>query len=314
MKRTIEVSTRHTRLFVHAKRLVVERDESVLARIPLSDLGLLILDSSGIGISSGLLSGLAQEGAAVLVCDDKHLPKGLFLPFENNCLHAERVRRQASASRPLEKNLWQRVVRKKIANQAALLREAAGRQRLLVLKKRVKSGDPGNLEAQAAQAYWPLVFAHDLPPEFSPFRRRAHGNPPNCLLNYGYAVLRAATARALVGAGLHSGLGVHHQNRYSGHPLADDMMEPFRPWVDQKVLEILRSGILELNKDTKKVLLEVLTSPATLSSGTTPLFHGLERMAASLAEVYEAFSRGEAAPSAASRLVLPSLSSGANVC
>ncbi len=311
MKRTVEVSTRGTQLSIKDARMVVQRDGDILGRIPMEDIGLVVLDSVGIMLSSGFLSALTDHGGAVLVCDGRHLPSGLYLPLAGNSLHAERVRFQANASEPLKKNLWAKMVRAKVLNQAALLEDQPSRQRLMELATKVRSGDSGNIEAQAARVYWPSLFAASLDRSKQPFRRRRNGGFPNSHLNYGYAVLRAATARALCGAGLHPGFGIHHHNRYSGYPLADDLMEPFRPWVDAAVLELLDQGEEgPLSRESKKRLLEVLVDKASMPSGDGPLLVALERGAASLAESFSVASKNTGAVEAAGFLQTPGWSAG----
>jgi CRISPR-associated protein Cas1 len=306
MKRTVSIATPGVRLYVRDSRLVILPAGGDPAKIPLEDVGLVVLEGPGIHLTSGALQRLSEQGAAVLACDSKHLPGSLLLPVVGNGLHTERIGQQARASLPLRKNLWARIVRAKIRNQAALLPEGVPAVvRLRRLASEVRSGDPANHEAQAARAYWPVVF-QGIPRAEAPFRRGRGGPPPNSFLDYGYAVLRAATARALCGAGLHPGLGIHHHNRYSGFPLADDLMEPFRPWVDAAVRSALGQGCTDLAPDTKRVLLGLLAEPAPTPSGTTPFLLVLERAAATLAQAFAAADRKEAgAVEAAAILELP---------
>ncbi len=278
-----------------------------MARIPVEDIGVLVLEGPGVSVSSGALQALSGNGASLLVCDQRHLPSGMLLPLAANGLHAERIRHQASASKPLRKNLWSRIVAAKIRNQKTLLPPGPQSKRLSVLERRLRSGDPENLEAQAARIYWSRLFLA-LPLEESPFRRQRGGPFPNPLLNYGYAVLRAATARALCGAGLHAGIGIHHRNRYSGYPLADDLMEPYRPWVDRAVRRAVEEGCREIDKRGKQTVLEVLGETARTSAGTGPLMVCLERTAASLATAFSLSAKeGRAAGECAKELDLPDL-------
>ena len=235
MKRTIEIATRGTRLTLENSRIQVIRDDETLASIPAEDLGMIILSSTGISLSSGVLKALGEAGAAVLACDDSHHPCGLFLPMDANTLHSERARLQAELSAPMRKNLWARIVRAKVRNQASLLRDDGARNKLKSLVEQVRSGDEGNVESEAARIYWSKLFADHRAVLPTPFLRNRDGAPPNNLLNYGYTVLRAATARSLCAAGLHPAVGLHHRNRYSGFCLADDVMEPYRPFVDRLV-------------------------------------------------------------------------------
>ncbi len=305
MKRTVEVSTRGTRLTLADSRLVIQREGVVLGNIPFEDIGVLVLDSTGIELSSGALRALAEAGGALLSCDDRHHPNGMFLPLVANTLHAERLRFQVLASDPLKRNLWARIIASKIRNQSALLACTGTRKRLTRLAQNIKSGDKGNSEAQASRFYWPMVFDGLIENFPGPFLRRRAGAPPNDLLNYGYAVLRAATARSLCAAGLHPGLGIHHQNRYSGYCLADDLMEPFRPWVDKRVQDLLIDGIQELRKEGKKAVLEVLTDECQINGSLGPVLSALDKSASSLARCFEASTKGDPTSKAVKQLLLP---------
>lgn len=281
LKRTIEVSTEGTHLSLRDKQLIIARDRETLATVPFEDLGFLVLDSRGVTITSSALRAASEAGAVVVVCADNHIPSALMMPLEGNALHTQRLLKQVSISEPLRKRLWARIVRAKIQMQAALLeRDSTARARLESLADRIKSGDAENLEAQAARLYWPEVFkAVDLP---EPFWRDRNGPPPNGLLNYGYALVRASVARALCAAGLHPALGLQHHNRSNAFCLADDLVEPFRPVVDARVKELCSQGKLEVNKDTKKPLLEILTTALSVGEETGPLMNGTQRAATSL--------------------------------
>jgi CRISPR-associated protein Cas1 len=307
MKRTVEVSTRKTRIFVNKSQLEIHLKDSKLGSVPIEDIGVLILGGTGISVSSGALKTLGEAGATVLACDDSFHPCGIYLPINANTLHSERVRFQAEASAPLKKNLWARIVRAKVRNQAANLRDKPDALRLASMEGRVRSGDEGNIESQAARLYWGHVFS-DLPLMPQPFRRHRKGAPPNNLLNYGYAVLRAATARALCAAGLYPVIGIHHSNRYSGFCLADDLMEPFRPAVDRAVHGLAREGRLELTKETKGDLIGVLYADMNSAEGVVTLSAALEKAASTLALAMEDQVKNNApAPEAAAGLVLPAL-------
>lgn len=304
MKRIIEIGTRGTQLFLERRRLVVRRDEEDLARIPLEDIGVVVVDSTGVTISSGALKALAEHGATLLACDDTHHPNGLFLPLVSNSLHGERIRHQAEASAPLKKNLWAAIVRRKILNQSHMVQEPL-KGGLIRLAERVKSGDSGHCESQAARSYWKGFFEGINGIE-TPFRRNRDGAPPNNLLNYGYAVMRAAVARALCGAGLHPGLGIHHRNRYNGYCLADDLLEPFRPFVDRMVRRYAGKGRVEMDKDLKMDLIKVLTEQVCVGKETISIELAVERSAASLAQSFVASGKnGISAPKAVTRLILP---------
>ncbi|MAW59251.1 MAG: subtype II CRISPR-associated endonuclease Cas1 [Planctomycetes bacterium] len=286
MKRTIAIATKGVSLSIRNAQLVVQLEGETLSQVPVEDIGLVTLEGSGIRITSGALNALASSGAAVLACDAKHLPSSLALPVVGNGLHAERIRYQFAASQPLRKQLWKRIVVAKILNQRQLLKGKPGHRRLHTLAQQVCSGDVSNVEAQAARSYWAELFTtHDPTLQF---RRDRHGAFPNAVLNYGYAVLRAASARALVGAGLHPGHGIHHHNRYSGFPLADDLMEPFRPWVDAVACKIIARGCTRLGRDERAFALEVLTHDVGTAQGTRPLWASLDHTAATLAEALRA--------------------------
>lgn len=203
---------------------------------PIEDLGVVILDHKQITVTQALLSALLANNCAVITCDDRRLPTGLMLPLESNILQEQRYSEQLDASVPLRKQMWQQTVSQKIANQTAVLQEytEAETGNMMQWSKSVKSGDSENLEARAAAYYWKNVF-----PDNPSFVRDREGSYPNNFLNYGYAIVRAVVARALVATGLLPTLGIHHHNRYNAYCLADDVMEPYRPYVDKKVLEIM---------------------------------------------------------------------------
>ena len=250
-------------------------------RVPLDDIGVLLCNARGLTYSNGLLVELARRGAAVVLCGANYLPVAWLWPLEGHHVQALRMRQQLETSLPLRKRLWQATVRAKIGQQRSTL-EMLGKPDggLGDLAQRVKSGDTDNMEAQAARCYWPLLFGPD-------FHRERFGEMPNPLLNYGYTVLRAATARAVVAAGLHPSLGVHHQNRYDAMCLADDLMEPFCPAVDYVVAGLMESGCADVTSDAKRVLAGVLAADMSTERGTTPLETCLERAAQSLAQSFE---------------------------
>ena len=304
MKRTIEVSTRGTRLSLKDTRVQVIRENETLASIPIEDIGMVILESTGVSISSGVLKAIGEAGATVLACDDSHHPCGLFLPMAVNTLHSERVRMQAEITAPLKKNLWAKLVRAKIENQALALSDPDARQYLLAVAGQVRSGDESNREGKAARHYWSRLFQYipgNIPP---PFHRFREGPKPNNLLNYGYTVLRAATARALCMAGLHPAVGLYHRNRYSGFCLADDLMEPFRPFVDRVVLALAGSDQLEITKETKAALIGVLQNESRLNGESVPLAIALERSASSLSKAIEKQVKDKASTADAARQLL----------
>lgn len=258
--------------------------------IPIEDIGVVVLDHKQITLTQGLLEGLLENNCAVITCDSRHLPVGLMLPLEGNTIQNERFRSQLDASLPLKKQLWQQTVQCKIRNQAAVLqrvyKETA--DNMLAWAQSVKSGDSSNLEGRAAAFYWKQVFV-DSPG----FIRGRIGEPPNNLLNYGYAIVRAIVARALVSSGLLPTLGIHHHNRYNAYCLADDIMEPYRPYVDIKVLEILELGIEhdELTKECKQILLSIPVMDVTINGQTSPLMLAVSQTTASLVKCFNGESR-----------------------
>ena len=249
--------------------------------VPLDDIGVLLCNAQGLSYSNDLITELARRGVSVVLCGSNYLPVAWIWPLEGHHAQTLRMRYQLEASLPLRKRLWQTMVKGKIAQQRnvlTLLRRQDGG--LESLTRRVRSGDPDNVEAQAARRYWPLLFGTD-------FRRERFGPMPNPFLNYGYTVLRAAVARAIVAAGLHPSLGVHHHNRNDAMCLADDLMEPFRPLVDFTVAGLVDEGQLDVNPEAKKALSGTLTMDMATERGTTPLHTCIERAAQSLAQSFE---------------------------
>lgn len=281
IKRTVAIDN-PAWLKVKESQLIVEQDGKTVGRIPVEDVGVLIVDHPAVVYTQGCLNALLENNAAVIVCGRNHHPSGLLLPLDSNSVQSERFRLQIETSAPLKKQLWQNTVRQKIKNQAGLLKHL-GREngKLLDLAKKVKSGDPANIEAQAARYYWQRVFGEK-------FRRGRFGAPPNNLLNYGYMVLRAAVARALVGSGLLPTIGIHHHNRYNAYCLADDIMEPYRVFVDKTVRDIQeqQGDCNEIDKDIKKTLLDVLVCDVRFDKGKSPLMVGLSATSASLARCF----------------------------
>ena len=252
---------------------------------PIEDIGVVVVESEQVTLSSSLMSTLLENKVALIICDSKHMPSGLMLPMEGNTLQSERFRAQISASLPLKKQLWQQTVIMKIRNQGAVLRKANNMEigNMLAWASQVKSGDSENLEGRAAAYYWKNLFD-----EILGFSRRREGADPNGLLNYGYAILRAVIARSLVASGLIPTLGIHHSNKYNAYCLADDIMEPYRPYVDQMVLDIMRKHQLtpEISKETKKLLLTIPAIDVRIGKLTRPLMVAASMTSASLAKCY----------------------------
>lgn len=259
--------------------------QEAVKTIPIEDIGIVILDNKQITLTHGLLEALLNNNAAVITCGSNRMPIGLHLPLEGNTTQSERTQAQIEASLPLKKQLWQQTIQAKITNQAYVLKNCRNEvvKNMLAWTKDVKSGDSDNLEARAAAYYWANMFR-----DIEGFRRGREGIPPNNLLNYGYAVLRAVIARSLVASGLFPALGIHHHNRYNAYCLADDIMEPYRPFVDKLVAEIVDSGeeYQELTKNVKMKLLGIPVIDVIINGQRSPLMIACTQTTASLARCY----------------------------
>lgn len=254
--------------------------------IPIEDVGVVVLDHRQITVTQALLGALLDNNCAVIICDARHLPTGLLLPLEGNTLQSERFNDQIEASLPLKKQLWQQTVQAKIHNQASVLKRLRQTEvgNMSAWKKDVRSGDPDNLEGRAAVYYWKNLF-----PDIDGFLRDRDGKAPNNLLNYGYAILRAVIARALVASGMLPTFGIHHHNRYNAYCLADDIMEPYRPYVDELVVNYtLRNGYPEeLTTDVKSTMLSIPVLDVVINGQRSPLMIAATQTTASL---YKCFS------------------------
>ena len=272
------------------EQLVIEIEHTGETKsTPIEDIGLLILDHQQITITQAALAKLLYHNSAVITCDHTHHPTGMLLNLDGNSLQSQKFRAQVEASIPLRKQLWQQTVVAKIVNQAALLQqERADYKQMLIYARDVRSGDSDNHEAKAAAYYWKRVF-----PDFLEFRRERYGPPPNNLLNYGYAILRALVARGLTSSGLLPTLGIHHRNQYNAYCLADDIMEPYRPFVDKTVCAIIRSNgrFLDMTPSMKKALLGIPVMDVMIDRAKSPLMNAVQRTTASLARCYEGTSR-----------------------
>ncbi|WP_288148793.1 type II CRISPR-associated endonuclease Cas1 [Bacteroides acidifaciens] len=252
---------------------------------PIEDIGIVVLDCKQITITQGLLEALLENNSAVITCDNRSMPVGLMLPLCGNSVQSERFRDQIDASLPLKKQLWQQTIKAKIRNQAAILTHWTSKETGCMRRweNDVKSGDPDNLEGRAAAYYWKTLFS-DFD-ELKDFTRDRDGIYPNNLLNYGYAVLRAVVARALVSSGMLPTLGIHHHNRYNAYCLADDIMEPYRPYVDEIVFSIVKEfggKEQDLTKDIKAKLLSIPTTEVIISGKRSPLMVAASQTTASL--------------------------------
>ena len=279
--RVVEIAEDGRHLSLTRGFLRVQSAGEEVGRVPLDDIAVLIANAHGVTWTNSLLVALAERGVSVVLCGRNRAPAAWLWPVASHHVQTARMESQASVSRPLAKRLWQAIVVAKIGQQAAVL-AATGKSSggVAALARKVRSGDPGNAEAQAARRYWPLLMG-------SGFRRDREAPGVNALLNYGYTVLRSATARAVAAAGLHPSLGLHHRTRSDPLCLASDLMEPFRPLVDLAAARLVEQEADELTPETKAVLAAVLTADMESSRGATPAATCLERLAQSLARSFE---------------------------
>ncbi|MEQ1668371.1 MAG: type II CRISPR-associated endonuclease Cas1 [Sulfuriferula sp.] len=281
--RIVEVADDKRHLFLSRGFLVVQDtdgERKELGQVPLDDITAVIANAHGLSYTNNLLVALAERNAPLVICAANHNAVGMLLPIEGNYQQAKRFDAQIAASQPLRKRLWADIVKSKLQQQAAAL-EAAGAPHipLAALVRKVRSGDPDNMEAQGARRYWGLLFGND-------FRRDQQGYGVNALLNYGYTVLRAATARAVVAAGLHPTLSLHHSNAGNAMRLVDDLMEPFRPMIDLKVWQLNKQGEAQVTPDSKRALVRALYDDMQTSIGATPVMVCAQNLATSLAQIY----------------------------
>jgi CRISPR-associated protein Cas1 len=281
--RIVEIADDRRHLFVHRGFMVVrdtggERKE--LGQIPLDDIAAVIANAHGITYTNNRLVALAERGAPFVLCGANHNAVGMLLTLNGHHVQARRIEAQIAAKLPLNKRLWAALVKSKLTQQAATL-EAAGAPTapLLALVRKVKSGDSENLEAQGARRYWGLLMGKD-------FRRDQGAGEANAQLNYGYTILRSATARAVVAAGLHPSIGLHHCNDSNPMRLVDDLIEPFRPVVDLKVWQLQRAGETQVTPETKRALVHALYDDMQTNVGVTPVIVCMQRLAVSLAQIY----------------------------
>jgi CRISPR-associated protein Cas1 len=264
-------------------------DSLMTKKLPLEDLGVLILDHPQITITHPVLQQIAAFNVALVSCDSNHMPASLLMPLEGHNTQQERFRAQISASEPLKKQLWQQTIKCKIYNQGKILIEIGKPEEgeyLLKLSEEVKSGDTANMEGRAAAYYWKNIFSNYI----VQFTRDRIGPSPNHLLNYAYAIIRATVARALVGSGLLPTLGIHHKNKYNAYCLADDMMEPYRPYADKLIYEMLQLSMgneIELNKEIKGQILALLGKEVMLNNTRSPMMVAIQKTSSSLAQCYE---------------------------
>ena len=282
IKRVIDIS-QPSYVRLKNKQLQVEREQEVLATIPVEDIGILILQHPAIVMTQAAIIACQENNTVLVFCDKQRLPYSVLLPVsDGHSLHSKVLRHQMEITEPHRKRLWKQVVQFKITEQALTLHLLGKNDKPLArMIRQVKSGDPENHEAQAAQKYWKLLMGDD-------FRRDPQSGAMNAVLNYGYAIVRAMVARSIVGTGLHPALGLHHHNQYNGLCLADDIMEPFRPWVDHCVYRMLEEmdGVPEINKETKARLLGLLSETVIWEEKTLPLMTACHSLAARLKQAY----------------------------
>ena len=281
--RIVEVADDGRHLSCHRGLLLVQESGAQgreLGQVPLDDIAALIANARALTYSNSLLTALAERGIPFVICGTNHAPVGMLLPVEGHHQQAHRIDAQLAATRPTCKRLWACIVRAKLRQQAATL-DAVGvpHSMLLTLAASIRSGDPENVEAQAARRYWPLLFG-------KAFRRDQSGGGVNSLLNYGYTVVRAATARSVLAAGLHPSIGLHHSNDTNPMRLVDDLMEPFRPLIDLRVWRLVGRGEAVVTRDSKRDLVLSLFDDLETAAGRTPVLVCIQRLATSLAQVF----------------------------
>lgn len=277
--RVIEISNDGSKLSKTRGFLVIASDKGE-SRVPLDDIGVVLISSRGVLYTNSILVALAERSVPVVICDQRFMPVAWLWPMSGHHTQAKLMNAQLDASKPLSKRMWQQIVKAKIYQQAAVIDFLGHSARVFQnFAKSVRSGDPTNVEAQVARMYWPLLFGKDFR------RRRSEGNV-NVLLNYGYTVLRAAAARAVVVSGLHPSVGIHHTNQYNDWRLADDIVEPFRPLVDITVHKLVESGNLRLETETKRILAKTISRDVNTSAGITPISTCLIRLAQSIARSF----------------------------
>lgn len=277
IKKTIYISRPCSVHLKNCQMEVTDKESGEVRTVPVEDIGIVVVENQRVSFTIPLLNAFADNNATVVFCNERMTPNSILLPFEGNTVQSETYKLQMNASEPLKEQLWKQVIEMKIRNQAAMLdaMEMDGAV-LKPLYSNVKSGDSDNREGLAARIYWGRLFGDT-------FARNQKGEDGlNVMLNYGYSILRAATARAIVGSGLSLSYGLFHKNRYNAFPLADDLMEPFRPYVDSMVADLWKKGICELNKESKVALLAVLTCDTVFDGMVRPLEIGLSVTTASL--------------------------------
>lgn len=278
--RIVEIATDGVHLSVRRGFMVVSENREETGRVALDNLSALVIHGHGATWTANLTARLAERGVPIVICGSNHDPVALVWPIDGHFEQGRRMQAQAEAALPLRKRIWKELVQAKIIAQGEALDFYGQRSGALkVLATKVRSGDPDNLEARAARRYWPLMLGRE-------FRRDQKEDGVNAMLNYGYMILRAATARSILAAGLHPSLSVHHESRGNALRLADDLMEPFRPYVDRIVRQLADAAGNELDRETKAALVKVTTIDLEGPKGASPLQTCLDRLCTSLAMVY----------------------------
>lgn len=278
--RVVEIETDGRHLAISRGFLVVSEKGAEIGKVPLDDIAAVVANAHGLTYTNNALVELSSRGVPVVLCGASHMPAAIVWPVDAHHAQTGRMNDQISASLPLKKRLWAQIVRAKILAQGATLAAIGADHRgFFLLSRKIRSGDPDNVEAEAARRYWPLLFG-------SEFRRDKGGDGINGLLNYGYAVLRAGVARAVMAAGLHPSFGLMHSNRSNPMVLIDDMMEPFRPTVDREVWRLVQDGASDVDREAKAALARIMVVDLPTESGLSPLMVCAERLVQSLARAY----------------------------
>jgi CRISP-associated protein Cas1 len=282
MDRIVDISTDNVHLSAHRGFLIVAMKGDELGRVPLDDIAALIVHAHGVTWTTNLVVKLAERGAMMVLCGANHAPVAMTIPIDGHHAQNARFRAQWDTPKPFMKQAWKAIVTAKVRNQASLL-SALGRgegEALSFMADRIRSGDPDNIEAQAARRYWPALMGAD-------FRRDRGAEGANALLNYGYTIMRSVVARAVIAAGLHPTIGLHHANRLNAFALADDLVEPFRPLVDAVVRQMLDEGTTEVDREAKARLAALISADVELTGATSPISVAAQRLAQSLASSFE---------------------------
>jgi CRISP-associated protein Cas1 len=282
MDRIVDIETDNLHLSVTRGFMAVEQNRQEIGRVALDDIAAVIVHAHGVTWTTNLIVQLAQRGAMMVLCAANHAPVAMMVPIEGHHGQNARFRAQWDAPRPMMKRAWKEIVSAKVRMQGSLL-TALGKEEgegIGRMAERIRSGDPDNIEAQAARRYWPALFGSD-------FRRDRSADGANALLNYGYTVMRAMVARSIIAAGLHPTIGLHHANRLNAFALADDLVEPFRPLVDATVRQMIDEGAGEVDKAAKARLAAIVAADLDLQGSTSPVTICAQRLAQTLAASFE---------------------------